>query len=343
MRKLKIILIWVFLGLALVGATWFKLSQPRILVLHSYSRDYSWTRDIDSGLKRSLDAKLGYKVHWHYMDTKNHPEKQFKQNAGAIARRAIESLNPALIIAVDDDAQLYAAQAFAGKPGISIIFAGINGSVQAYGYGKAGNVTGIYERKPLTDLRTALLDMRLAGGVPLGRRVMQLGDRSDSVLTDSNAIEAFEWAPFRIVDSVATGSFDEWKKAVLGAKGKADLILVSNYRNVYETAAMKKLVAPADLMNWTEANSPVPVVGIGGFMVEDGGMFALGASGFEQGEVAARMAIQVLSGGVTPKDIPQVMPRQYLVYARHPLMAKRGISLPPLYEAFARATNNYYE
>ena len=72
-------------------------------------------------------------------------------------------------------------------------------------------------------------------------------------------------------------------------------------------------------------------------------MFAVGASGFEQGEISARMAIEVLDRGAIPKDIPQAMPRQFLVYIRHSLMAEHGISLPPLYEAFARASNNYYE
>jgi len=41
--------------------------------------------------------------------------------------------------------------------------------------------------------------------------------------------------------------------------------------------------------------------------------------------------------------IAQVMPRQFLVYIRAPLMAEHQISLPPIYEAFARASNNYYE
>jgi len=118
---------------------------------------------------------------------------------------------------------------------------------------------------------------------------------------------------------------------------------LSNFHNIYQTAGAPKLVEPSTVMQWTEKNSPVPVVGMGAYMVEEGGMFAVGASGFEQGEVTARMAIEVLDHGVIPKNIPQVMPRQFLVYIRHSLMQKRGLSLPPIYEAFARASNNYYE
>jgi hypothetical protein len=304
-RKIRTALIWVFLLLTLGAVAWFKLTQPRILVLHSYAPDYTWTRDIDIGLKRVLDAKLRYKVQWHYMDTKNHPDKEFKRKAGALARRAIEALHPNLVIAIDDDAQAYAVKEYAGKPDIAIVFAGINGTVEAYGYDKVNNATGIYERKPLLDLRRALIEMRGANGAELGRRIMHLGDQSDSVKADIVEIRAFDWAPFRVADSHMVRTFDEWKQAVAGATDKADVILISNYHNVYEAEGKPSLVAPSAVMQWTEANSRVPVVGLGGFMVEEGGMFAVGASGFEQGEITARMAIEVLDRGEIPKHIAQ--------------------------------------
>lgn len=342
-RKIKTALIWIFLVLTLAAMAWFKLSQPRILVLHSYAPDYSWTRDIDIGLKRVLDAKLRYNVQWHYMDTKNHPDEAFKRKAGASARHAIDALNPDLIIAVDDDAQAYAAMQYAGKQEVAIIFAGINGSVDAYGYNKVDNATGVYERKPLLDIRRALSAMRGPNGAELGRRIIHLGDQSDSVEIDSKTIDTFDWAPFRLVGSHLVRTFDEWKEVVKDASGMADVILVSNFHNIFEAAGKPKLVDPAAVIQWIESNSPVPVVGMGAYMVEEGGMFAVGASGFEQGEVAARMAIEVLDHGAIPKDIPQVMPRQFLVYIKRSLMAKREITLPPIYEAFARASNNYYE
>ena len=340
--KIKKLMMWAFLALAFAGMSWYKLSQPRILVIHSYANDYAWVRDIDVGLKRVLDTKLGYKVAWHYMDTKNHPESDFKRKAGAMARRAIDALKPTLVIAIDDDAQALAVKEFAGSPNVVIVFAGINGSVAPYGYDAASNVTGIYERKPLQDLRRALIDMRGSDGAAMGHRILHIGDRSESVGIDVKEIEAFGWAPFKITESKLVVTFDDWKKAVLESKSSADLILISNYRNLYETAAKQQLVPPSEVMQWTEANSRVPVVGMGGFMVEEGGMFAVGASGFEQGEVAARMAIQVLDHQAAPRSIAHVMPRQFLVYVRSSLMHKRGISLPPLYEAFARASNNYY-
>jgi ABC-type uncharacterized transport system substrate-binding protein len=342
-RNIKTGLVWIFLVLTVVAMTWFKLSQPRIIVLHSYAPDYSWTRDIDIGLRRTLDAKLGYRVQWHYMDTKNHPDQAFKRKAGALARRAIDSLNPDLIIAIDDDAQAYAAKHYAGKPDIAIIFAGVNGSVESYGYDTVSNVTGIYERKPLLDLRRALSAMRGANGLELGRRILHLGDHSSAVDADVKEIDTFDWAPFRLIGSHQVKTFDKWKKVIKSANGVTDVIVISNYHNLFEAADEMTLAVPTEVMKWTESNARVPVVGLGGWFVEDGGMFAVGLSGFEQGETAARMAIRVLDGGAIPIDVARVMPRQFLVYMRNSMMDERKISLPSLYEAFAKALNNYYE
>jgi ABC-type uncharacterized transport system substrate-binding protein len=40
----------------------------------------------------------------------------------------------------------------------------------------------------------------------------------------------------------------------------------------------------------------LPIIGVNGFTVEDGAKFAVATSPFEQGEIAAKMAVQILSG-----------------------------------------------
>lgn len=340
--KLKNWLVVAFLLLVVLLLFWFKASQPRVLVIHSYDTDYMWTRDVDTGLRRVFDGNLHYKVQWHYMNTKRHPDADFKRRAGMLATREIEHFRPDLIIAIDDDAQKYAVKEYAKDPKISIVFAGLNGSSVTYGYHLAKNVTGIYERKPLDSLRSTLAEIRDKNGKPLGARIVHIGDQSDSVLEDSKAVEAMDWSPFKLTGSKRVHTFEEWKRAVADAPVHGDLILISNYQNILRNKGEKEFVPPAEIMAWTESNSRVPVVGMGGFMEEDGGMLAIGASGFEQGDVAARMAGTILDKGVPAKDIPQAMPRQYLVYMRQAVMDKRGLKLPDIYEAFSRASNNYH-
>jgi ABC-type uncharacterized transport system substrate-binding protein len=342
-KTLKRWLIAVFLLLSVGLITWFKLTQPRILVIQSYDPGYGWARDIDIGIRRVLDGNLRYKLQFHYMDTKRHTDRNFRERAGKLALHEIEEYRPDLIIAVDDEAQEYAVKRYAGNPSVSIVFAGINGpDVAPYGYDKAANVTGIYERKPLAKLKDALSALRDKAGRPLGRRIFVIGDRSDSVVEDSKPIESMDWSPFKLVDLKMVETYDEWKTAINDAALRADIVIIANYHNVAREAGGKGFVPGKEIMGWTEANSRIPVVGMGGYMVEDGGMLAIGASGFEQGDVIARMAVRILDKGVRPKDIPQVMPRQYLVYMRQSALEKRGLSLPDIYEAFSRASNNYY-
>ena len=295
------------------------------------------------GLRRELDSRLRYQIHWHYMNTKNNPGEDYARRAAVVARHALESIRPDLVVAVDDDAQEYVVKDLVDKPGVAIVFAGINGAIEPYGYDKAKNVTGILERKPLRDLRDSLVVMRVSGGKALGRRLLILGDRSGSVLADVIEIEQADWKPFKIVGTRLADNWEEWQAAVQGAAREADAIVVTNYRRLYRDASRSKLVPAGEVVRWTEEHSKLPLVGIAGSFVEDGGMFALGASGFEQGNVTAGMAIRILEGKAKPADIPVEEPRQFIVYMRRSVIKARGVVLPPLYESFARATNNYLE
>lgn len=337
--KANRLLALVFLVAFALLVAWHNNARPRVLVLHSYATDYSWTRDIDLGLKRVFAAHGDWAVRWHYMDLKRHPWPSFREAAGQRARRAIDNWQPDIVIAIDDDAQRYAAKHYVGRTDLRIVFAGINGDVEPYGYGDAGNVTGILERKPLAAIRDALRQSSL-GARPL--RLRHLGDQSRSVAEDDKLLQAFDWAPYRLLPSRLVGSFPEWQAAVRAAQGEVDALLLSNYRQLARSADDKTLVPPEEVVRWTEANTQLPLIGMNGFYVEDGGMLAIGTSGYEQGEAAARYAERLLTGAAAA-DLPVSASRQYVVFMRASAMAAHGLELPDVYEAFARGLNHYFD
>lgn len=339
MNRLRLILISLFLAASVVVVVAYNLHKPRVLVLQSYDLTYPWTREVSVGLHRVLDEHSHFAVRWFYMDTKRHPWKEFKQKMGLSARQSIDRWNPDVIIAVDDDAQEFVTRHYVNHPGIKIVFAGVNGGVEPYGFAGAGNVTGIFERKDLPALKEALLALRWQRQAAGPLRVVHIGDTSSSVEHDDHYMREFDWRPLVNLPSRKLGTFDDWKAAVLEVQGKTDFILTTNYRKISRSAANTTLVPPEEVVAWTVANSHVPVVGTNGFFVEDGGELAIGTSPFEQGEVAARMAVKLL-GGQVAKDIPHASTRQFVVYMRSARLHQRGMELPPLYEAFARATNN---
>jgi hypothetical protein len=339
MNRLRLLLISLFLAAAMAVVVAYNLHKPRVLVLQSYDLGYPWTREVTVGVRRVLDEHSHFAVRWFYMDTKRHPWKEFREKMGLSARQAIDRWQPDVVIAVDDDAQEFVTRHYVNHPRIRIVFAGVNGGIEPYGFVGAANVAGIFERKDLPALKQALLVLRWPRTASGPLRVVHIGDKSKSVEHDDHHIREFDWAPLINLPSRKPGTFDEWKKAVLDVQGQTDFILTTNYRRISRSQTDGSLVPPEEVVAWTLANSRVPVVGTNGFFVEDGGELAIGTSPFEQGEVAARMAIRLLAGE-SAGSIPHASTRQFVVYMRSARMHRRGMELPPLYEAFARATNN---
>jgi ABC-type uncharacterized transport system substrate-binding protein len=349
---IKVLMALFIIG-ALVAFIGTNLAKPKVLVLHSYDLDYTWVRDVNVGLNRVLRGKP-YNVRWHYMDTKRNPSNPFRERAGLLARRIIEEWKPDLIIAIDDDAQKYAAMYYAleaneakkAERKIQIVFVGLNGESKPYGYETAVNTTGIFERKQWSAVKN-LIDQAVRPNVPAGRalRIAYVGDTSGSVKEDTKFLESYDWAPFKLVRSRLVANYDDWKAEVRKANEEADVLITTNYRRIQESASSdKRMVDPAELVKWTEDNTPkIPVIGTNGFYVEDGGMIALATSPFEQGDVGARMAVDIIEKKRDPKSIPVRSTQEFIVYMRADRVRQNNFAVPRVYESFARAMNNYYE
>jgi ABC-type uncharacterized transport system substrate-binding protein len=338
-KAIKNILFYTFIGGFLILSIFYNIDKPLILILHSYNADYSWTRDVDEGLKKGLVSKGSYSLRWHYMDTKNYPSEDNKVRAGIIARRIIDEIKPNIIIAVDDDAQEYVAKHYIDHPTIKIVFSGINATPEAYGYEEAQNVTGIVERLPLQGLRDTLKEIKANNPQIQDVRIMHLSDNSGTVQADDEFINNFgtEWQDIKVMPSVLVHSYRDWKKAVILAPTFTNFLIISNYRKIYDENG--KLVPPHQIVQWTLEHSKIPVIGVNGFTVEDGAKFAVATSPFEQGEMAATMALKILRDKVAAHNIPITQPKQFTIYMR----GQFDLILPPIYEAFARAADKYWE
>lgn len=335
-------MIGLFLAGSLALLIWFNVSRPTILVLHSYATDYSWVRDVNLGINRVLKSKSLYGVRWYYMDTKRHPEPEYKRTAGTAARAVIEKMQPNVIIAIDDDAQQFAAKEFINHPKINVIFSGVNNEASDYGYDKAKNVTGLLERLPLPAIREALQmsdSLRLLGR-PV--RLAFLGDTSGTVKGDEHQVKQFDWAPLQLIDSKLVPTFPEWQAALHGLSGKADVILVTNYRGLKRSDTDKALVPAKEVVAWTEAHAKIPVLSGNGFYTEDGGMLAIGTSPYQQGEAAAAMALQIIVDGKKPNEIPIRRSNQFIVTMSASKMNAREFKLPQVYEAAVRTGDKYF-
>jgi ABC-type uncharacterized transport system substrate-binding protein len=347
-RSIALVLMSVFFVAMVASIIWVNSKRPRLLVLHSYDTHYVWTREINTGLERVLGKQSWINVRYHYMDTKKKSNKSHLHRAGISAREAIDQIKPDVVIAIDDGAQKLAAMKYVNHPDINIVFAGINGSIRPYGYRGANNVTGILERKPVAAIREVVQFFTSNAPPdtvknPQNPRVIFLADASHSTERDAEYMATHDWKPVDYKGVETAGTFGEWKKAVKGMRGKTDFLLVGGYRKLHRTGPDSKFVPADEVMSWTEANSPVIVLGINVFNTEDGAMLSVGVSPYEQGEIASQMALKIIKEGVSPKAIPIVTSSQYVISMRRSSLERRKINVPQIFEAFARATNNYYK
>jgi hypothetical protein len=334
-----IMALFVVLAVAYLG--WLNISKPRILILHSYDPEYAWVRDVNVGLNRVLGNSFRYQLRWHYMDTKRHPSAAYKQAAGIAARNVIAEMQPDVVIALDDDAQSYAARYLVNRPGISIVFGGVNNEAADYGYDKAHNATGILERLPLAAIQEALGQAQGFKALKRPLRLAYLGDASHSVEGDIKQIRSFAWAPMVLQSTTQVSTWPEWQAQIRVLAQSADVLLLTGYRNLHRSAQDPRLVEPQEVVTWTDANAGVPVMSGNGFFTEDGGMLAVGTSPYEQGEEAARRALDIVVRGTPAAQMPIVEAQQFIVTMNATLMKAHGFALPRIYEAAARTGNKY--
>ena len=335
----------LFLFAVVVTAVAFNATKPRVMILNSYHPDYPWTRDVDEGIERIAKRWTDYTVTRHYMNTKKLSDKESLRYAGIVARRAIDQFDPMVLIAVDDLAQKLAAKHYVDHPHMNIVFAGVNGSVMPYGYEGAVNVTGIFERKPWQAVKEMILTLEREKARPNPQPIIRyLMDPSPSMQRDRAFVEAFDWTPIRFGGSFVAENYQHWKQHVRSLREqKIDYLLIANYRKLPRSDTDPGYPSPAEVMHWTEANSAIPVIGVNVFNVEDGAAIAVGASPFEQGEVAATMAETLLKQGLSGRELAMVTNRQYVVAIHQDALGKRNLKLPQIYETFARTTATYIE
>ena len=81
----------------------------KVLVVHSYHHEYEWVAEISGGINEVLKDK-NVELEYYYMDTKRKTDEAWKEESGRAALEKVTAWQPNVVIAVDDNAQLYFAK-----------------------------------------------------------------------------------------------------------------------------------------------------------------------------------------------------------------------------------------
>ena len=320
-------LFFLTLCLGWLGAACAFAGERDILVIQSYHEDMVWTGQCESGIRDALGP--GYALHVFYMDTKRLPESRFAERADA-AWAEYERLAPALVMLGDDNALRLLGPRFAAM-GTPVVYFGINNNPRSYFDVLPRNVTGVLERLPLFPWLRYLKQL-----MPDAWRALVLFDTSPT----TDAILAVTFKDQRLVEITGltakyavAADWRQWRETVT-KRHDYDLIVIPTFHALRD--ADGRHVPVHETIQWTSANSRVPVFALQDYAVEPGG--AVGAYvvfGVTQGRLAGELALDILERGAVPKDLQPLMGQEGRFYFNKEQLKRFGLVLP---EAIRRKT-----
>ena len=272
----------------------------KILVVHSYHQDQQeHVVEMDKGIADSLHD-VQCQVRSFYMDTKRKTEEQWKQAAGQQAKTIMEQYRPEVVITMDDNAQKYFAQDYAGKPGPPwFVFSGVNKEPEVYGF-PATNVTGVLERPNVLESINLLLKIQ-----PQVKRLLIMADKSattDPLIAYCKTLSL----PVEVVAYEQPLTLTEWKAFLEAYHNRIDAVGLYVLRTISRSHTDSTKVDEQELVEMINQTYHLPTVGFFDSAAESGVLCAVSVSMREQGEAAGRIAREILAGK-RPKDF-QVRP-----------------------------------
>lgn len=289
------------------------LHDKKILHIDSYHPEYPWSYGIGKGVTSTL-KNYDVNVKRHYMNTKVNKTEEEKKTAALKAKEVIESYDPDIIIATDDNASKYLIKPYYKNKDIPVVFAGINWTAEEYGF-PTKNVTGMVEVNSIDEL---LKLVRSVSRKPINDN--KIAFLAFDTLSSRKEVEATEkMFGIDFIEEAFVSNFEEWKKKYIELQEVADLVYIrsiyglegfdSNEAKSFVEKNTKKItfsisVAAADLAAITYANIPE-----------------------ELGEWSANTAIDVLKGK-SISDIPLTRNKMGKIIINSKITNNLDVSIP---------------
>ena len=308
----------------------FNAGKPRILVLHSAGPQSSWATAVDRGVKDALAMnRRPVSVEYQYLDVAGPAAAARAGQAQAEARRAIDRIDPDVLIAVDDEANDLIARDYVGRTTPRILYVSIDRAPADYGYAGASNVSGIAERLPFPAIRDVITTALAPGRQP---SVSIIGVEGVTGGAEMAQARNADWGPVRIGDTRLVSTAESWRDAVTAAR--SDYLIVLSCADLPEPDG--SVFTAADAARWTEQNSRALPIGIQSNFVQNGGALAFAPDPADDGSSAIRLALDWLDDRSSPGAPPPVTSDHFTVSVGQSALARRGIVVPPIYIEAAR-------
>jgi ABC-type uncharacterized transport system substrate-binding protein len=299
--------VWVMI--IVMASTMAHAERKRILYIDSYHPSYLWSEEITRGITSVLDPREDIQLKIFRMDTKRNKSEAHKRQAARKAAGLIDTWNPHVVIASDDNASKYLIAPYYRGKSLPVVFCGLNWDASVYGF-PADNVTGMVEEALY--LPTVETLKPFASGD-------RIGFLSSDTETERKNLEQIRKRFDTVFDVRFAQTFAQLKQSFLDLQRECDMVLIRECRSVTG-------FDHDEMVAFVQTNTVVPT-GATERHIVDYALVTLAKSGEEQGEYAARTALEILAGK-SPKDIPIVANKKAKRYLNMRLAKKLGITFP---------------
>ena len=295
-------------------------TRKKILYVDSYHPEFKWVKGITQGIADRLrisvdregrfdDANSPFELRMFHMDTKRNLSEAFMKSAALQAKHVIDTWQPDLVIASDDNASKYLIVPYFMNSSIPFVFCGIQWDAGVYGF-PSRNITGVVE----VILIPQLIDILSAHA--RGPRIGFLASDHFSQRTHvANIKKTFGFE----IQGTFVKTFDEWKTHFLKFQHEVDLLILDVAPGV---SGWDDEEARAFVMNATE----IPT-GCWDDWMTPFAMVGVLKSPEELGDLAAKMAIDILNGR-SPRDIPVTTNKKAKIFLNMRIAKKLNIKFP---------------
>ena len=312
---------------------------PRIFVVHSYSAEFSWTRELHEGIIQGLAQKglikdRDYQLLTFEMDTRiNFTSPQQIEQRAAEALEALRAFEPDLLFVTDDVALEHVAVRYTEESPdtpLPTVFAGVNIDPTIYAPinsldAPGGTITGALERIPHTEAFATARRL-----FPDVTSVVILADAGSGAAAVRTAFQrdnqAANTRPIEVLDFLLLQTFEQWKRAVVDYQDKADLIAVLNFHQLRDASG--EIVPPTEVIDWMVAENNLPELGLVANWARDGILVAVGNSGLKTGAYVGALGADILNGA-DPATMPIIDPKQTDTNFNLARARSLGIEFPP--------------
>ncbi len=304
-KILKFAVLMLILNLLLVNQAG---ALHRIFWLESYHAENPWTKSMGMAIRETLSGHdVDLKI--FHMDTKRNNTEDYIKRTAKRAVNEIHAYHPDVVIASDDNASKHVVMPFFKNTSLPIVFCGVNGSPDLYGY-PYSNATGIIEVDPFPKLLYCLNHI-----CPISK-VGYLAE--DGISARSNGYVYKMQTRFECVQYYAH-TFDEWKDSFLRAQKEVDVLVIGN------TSAIKSWDQDKAI-EFVMKETRIPTGCILAFVAR---LTFIGCIKIpeEHGRYAAQTALEIING-TPPDSIGIATSKEAMLIVNLKIAEANGIKVP---------------